>query len=255
VRIVRAISRNEAVRGVLCWLGAQYIRLVYRTGRWRVVGGDVPRALWEAERPFILAFWHGRLLMMPYCWNRGVPIHMLISRHPDGRIIARTVGHFGIDTVAGSSTKGGSAALRAILRLIESGACVGFTPDGPRGPRMRASMGIIHAARLSGAPIMPATFGSARRWVLGSWDRFVVALPFARGVFLWGEPLAVPREADETAQEAARQTLEARLNELTDEADRLTGTAPVQPAPAANRFDVSGAAPAEAAPPAGAGGR
>ena len=130
--------RNDTVRRVLCWLGAQYIRLAHATGRWTVVGGETPRRFWDAGKPFILCFWHGRLLMMPYCWDRRRPISVLISQHPDGQILARTVGHFGIDTVAGSTTRGGTAALRTLLKTLKAGAYVGITPDGPRGPRAAA---------------------------------------------------------------------------------------------------------------------
>ncbi len=224
----KRILGSDAVRRVLCWLGAQYIRFVYATGRWTVLRGDIPRAFWDRGEPFILCFWHGRLLMMPYCWNRRVDIHMLISQHRDGQIIARTVGHFGIRTIAGSSRRGGAGALRAMLKVLQAGECVGITPDGPRGPRMRASDGIVSVARLAGVPIVPATFAVDRRHVLGSWDRFVVAWPFARGVLAWGEPIHVTRDAD---VEAARARVEEALNVLTAEADALVGAAPVEPAP------------------------
>ncbi len=59
---------------------------------------------------------------------------MLTSRHPDGQILARTVGHFGIDTVAGSTTRGGAAALRTLLRTLKAGGYVGITTFKlPRG--------------------------------------------------------------------------------------------------------------------------
>ena len=34
---------------------------------------------------------------------------------------------------------------------------------------------------------VPVAFGIDRRRVLSSWDRFIVALPFGRGVFGWGD--------------------------------------------------------------------
>jgi len=237
VSIAKRLSRNEGLRALLCAIAALYIRLVRASGRWRVVGAEHPAAFWDAGRPFILAFWHGRLLMMPYCWRRGVAMNMLISRHPDGRLIARTIGHFGLGAVAGSSGKGGRAALREILRAIGRGECVGITPDGPRGPRMRASPGVVDIARLSGVPVLPAAFATSRRKVLGSWDRFVVPLPFSRGVFVWGAPIAVPRNADAGAREAARRQVEDGLNAVTAEADRLVGQATIDPA-----TDDSGAA-------------
>lgn len=224
---LRQILKSDGVRRALCLLGSWYIRLVFATGRWRTIGGEIPARFWAEGKPFILAFWHGRLLMMPYCWPRDVPIHMLISQHRDGRIIADTVGHFGIDTIGGSSTRGGAAALRALLRRLASGQCVGITPDGPHGPRMRASEGVVNLARLSGVPVVPATYAVSRRRLLGSWDRFVVALPFARGVIAWGAPIAVARDTD---PEAARAAVEAALTALCDTADGMVGVAPVEAA-------------------------
>jgi lysophospholipid acyltransferase (LPLAT)-like uncharacterized protein len=209
---------------------AAHIELVRRTTRWRTHftpgGDDTARGAWAGERPVIVAFWHNRLAMMPYCWPSARPFHMLISSHPDGQLIARTVKHFGIETVAGSSTRGGSEALRALVRLIKSGASVGITPDGPRGPRMHASDGAIALARLSGAPILPAAVSVSRRMVMNSWDKLIVALPFGEGAMVWGEPLTVDGDAD-----AARARLETELNRVSAEADRLVGHAPILPAP------------------------
>ena len=233
MKLAKRILRSGAVQGAACALAAFYIRAVHATGRWRVVGAEAPEALWRDGTPFILAFWHGRILMMPFSWPRATPINMLISQHRDGQLIARTVRHFGIDSIAGSTSHGGSAALRAILRALKDGQCVGVTPDGPRGPRMRAAGGAIDIARLSGVPILPAAFATSRRRVLGSWDRFVLAWPFSRGVFVWGAPIALPKDADAAARESARRQLEDGLNAVTAEADRLVGCAAIEPAPAA----------------------
>jgi len=227
----KRILRAERTRRLLCWLIALWIRLVYRTSRWQTVGGDIPRPFWDEGKPFILAFWHGRLMMAPMAWRRGASMNMLISAHNDGRIIADAIEHFGLGTITGSKSKGGMGALRAILRALGAGQNVGFTPDGPRGPAMRASPGIIAAARLTGAPIVPLSYATTHRHVLGSWDRFHVALPFSRGVFIWGEPILVAPGADAAAQEVARKLVEERLNALTAEADRRCGRVPVGPAP------------------------
>lgn len=230
---LKTFLRRDGVRRALCWVGAQYIRLAFATGRWMTINGETPRRLWAADRPFVLCFWHGRILMMPYSWDLSKTIHMLISQHPDGQLIAHTVAHFGIKTAAGSSRRGGAGALRMMVRALKAGEWVGITPDGPRGPRMRASDGAIHVARMAGVPLVPAAFGARRRKVLGSWDRFVIAWPFGGGVFVWGDPIQVPRDADDAAVEAARRRLEDSLNAVTAEADRLCGQAPVEPAPPA----------------------
>ncbi len=228
-RLIKRIGRSEAMRGLLCWLAAQYIRLVRASGPWRVLGREHVEPFLRPKRPFILAFWHGRLLMAPCAWPSDRTIRMLISSHRDGELIARTVAHFGIETVRGSKSKGGSAALRTMMKALEAGEDVGITPDGPRGPRMCAQPGAIALASLSGAPIVPLTYSSTRCRVIDSWDRFLVALPFGRGVLLWGEPLFVPRDADAALRETLRLELERRMNALTAEADRRSGRSPIEP--------------------------
>ena len=100
--------------------------------------------------------------MMPYCWNPQKTIYMLISQHRDGQLIARTVGHFGIKTAAGSSSRGGARALRTMVKALSKGEYVGITPDGPRGPRRRARDGIVRVARLFGVPVIPAPVVATR---------------------------------------------------------------------------------------------
>src|SRR5487761_245290 len=221
--------RSDASTRALCRLIALYVRLVHCTSRWTTIGGDTPDALIAARRPFIVAFWHGRMLMLPMMWARRAPRYMLVVGHRDGRIIAGAVAFFGIGSIEGSSTSGGSAALRTMLRHIRAGACVGITPDGPNGPAMRASAGIVTAARLARAPIVPMTYAPGRRRIVASWDRFHLALPLSRGVFCWGEAIEVPATLDEDGVEHWRLHIEERMNALTAEADRRVGSAAVSP--------------------------
>lgn len=220
---IKTFLGNETVRKFLCWLGSLYILLVAMTGRWRVINADIPERFFAAGKPFILAFWHGRLLMMPHCWQTDKTIYVLISLHRDGRLIADTIERLGVRTIAGSSSKGGASALRAMVKALKGGEYIGITPDGPRGPRMRASDGIISLARLANVPVIPIAHSSRPRKVLGNWDRFVISLPFARHVIHWGDPIKVPHTSDKQKLEDARRNIEDNLNQLTAEADRLCG--------------------------------
>jgi lysophospholipid acyltransferase (LPLAT)-like uncharacterized protein len=170
------------------------------------------------------------MLMWPSFWGGRRPAWMLISDHQDGRLIARTIEHFGVATITGSTSRGSVMALRGMVQRIAQGASVAVTPDGPRGPRMRAAPGIAMVAKLTGAPIVPVSYSSSRAIAWSSWDRFLLALPFGRGVFIVGDPVYVARNADEAAVESARRAVEAQLNRLTMEADRLCGRTPVEPA-------------------------
>ena len=131
----------------------------------------------------------------------------------------------------GSSTRGGAGALREIVRRIRKGADAGFTPDGPRGPRRRVQPGVIAAARLSGKPIIPVAFSARPARRLRSWDGTLLPHPFARGLFIYGEPLRVPRSADGAEEENCRLALEADLDRLTDLTDTEMGLPPEEPRP------------------------
>jgi lysophospholipid acyltransferase (LPLAT)-like uncharacterized protein len=238
--LIKRIGRSAPVRAAACFLAAGYIRLVHVTSSWTVVNGAVPQRFWDEGKPFILAFWHGRILMMPYCWPRNRRMNMLISRHRDGGLIADTIGWFGLGVVRGSTAKpgrerdkGAQAALMEMIRKLRGGEYVGITPDGPRGPRMRASEGVAAVARLAGVPVIACAYATRRRRVLSSWDRFTVALPFTRGVFVWGDPIEVPAGARGEALNEARLAVEAALNAVTREADRLAGHDPDAIAPEA----------------------
>jgi lysophospholipid acyltransferase (LPLAT)-like uncharacterized protein len=219
----RRFLRSELVRRIACWVTHCYIRFVYLTNRWSVEGGEWPRRLTGEGRTFIVAFWHGRLLMMPPAWHQLTSFHMLISAHRDGRIIAGAMTYFGIDTIAGSTSRGGSSALRAMLKRLKEGGCVGITPDGPRGPPMTVSVGTVNIARLARVPILPLTYATSRRRVLATWDRFHLALPFGHGVYLWGEPIEIAKELDEAGLERARHLVETRMVEMIRDADRRFG--------------------------------
>jgi lysophospholipid acyltransferase (LPLAT)-like uncharacterized protein len=228
----RRFARSDGLRRVLCYAIHLYIRFVFRTGRWTVEGAEHPRRLRAAGKPFILAFWHGRLMMIPMAWQRLAPIHMLISAHRDGRIIADAVAYFGVQTVTGSTRHGGSAALRFMVRALGAGDCVGITPDGPAGPAMAASPGIVNVARLARVPIVPVTFAASRRREMRSWDRMQIALPFGRGVFIWGEPIELDPDLDAAGMERARQHVEQRMLDMVAEAEARVGR---KPGPAAAR--------------------
>ena len=230
MKLGKRILNSEFIGQLLYLVVAGYIRFVHLTSRWTVEGEDIPKQFWDQDRPFILCFWHGRLMMMPYCWNHKKPIHTVVSLHRDGRLVSGIFAHFGIKAISGSTSRGGASALRTMIRTLKAGEWIGITPDGPRGPRMRVSEGIITLARITNTPIIPVTYSIRRRKVLGSWDSFIAALPFSRGVFVWGTPITVSESSGKEQTETARLEVEQALNTLCARTDRLTGHEPIKPA-------------------------
>lgn len=194
------------------------IRFLHATMRLTYVNFDGYRRTLDGGGHIILAFWHGRLMMMPYSYP-GKGITILVSQSRDGGLVADTVKNFGIESVRGSSTRGWFAGIKGLLKSIQSGRDVAITPDGPKGPKMKAQMGVIQIARATGLPIIPMSFGASKKKVFSSWDSFIMPYPFSKGVFICGEPVRVSSSAAPGEMEEARARLEDALNRLTAEAD------------------------------------
>jgi len=230
--VLKNFLKRPGVQNALSALIAGYSWLVFRLTRWDYVDCDAFRRLGKAHQPMIACFWHGRMILMPNFWPFSMPLYVLHSPHRDGQLMLRTLARFGMRPIIGSSKRGGAQALRDMARVLRDRSSVCITPDGPRGPRMRVSAGVVLLAKLTGAPLVPTAYSVRNGRRLRSWDRLLVPYPFGRGVFISGEPVIVPRDADAGALEAARRTMEDRLNALTAEADRRCGWTPVEPAPA-----------------------
>lgn len=204
-----------------------YIRLLRLTMRLEF---DPPGRLPVELDQFILAFWHSRFMMMPY-WYTGSRMTVMVSRHRDAEMLVRTLRPFGYEFARGSTTRGGPAAIRDLLRRTRGGSDAAIAPDGPRGPRRRVQPGIIAVARISGLPILPVTVSAAPARRIGTWDRTLIPRPFSKGLYICAEPIVVERDAGRDEQEALRTRLEETLDRITDEADRRTGLGPEEPRP------------------------
>lgn len=228
MKFYKHFLKNPLCIRFLAGCAAFYMQFVYHTTRWQKIGWDSPQAYWQEGRPFICAFWHNRLFMGVFGWTHSTPFHMLISQHSDGQLIAKTVSHYGVKTISGSKSKGGLHAIRALLKILKEKGYIGITPDGPRGPRFQVSEGTITLARKTRCPILPFAYAIKRRKVLKSWDRFIVPLPFSRGVLAWGEPVFIPEEASEQETRRLKETITRQLLALTDRVDELCGHSPLR---------------------------
>ena len=174
--------RNPAMKRVETWLkffvlppiGTAVIRGLGRSMRLDSKGHEQVDELYCQGRHIILAFWHAQQLMVQAGY-RGTRSNVLISQHQDGEIIARIIARFGHGVVRGSSTRGGALALRELIRIGRSGADLVVTPDGPKGPRQVAKLGVVQLAKATGLPIVPLAFGCSKknssRAGIGSWSR------------------------------------------------------------------------------------
>lgn len=200
-------------------VGTALLRVYAKTLRTRTLYPERIDNFHKNKMPVIIAFWHGRQLMMPFAY-RGTSGYVLVSQHRDGEYIHGILKRLGFGTVRGSSTRGGMHAVSKLVSLAHEGSDIVFTPDGPQGPRCVAQSGIVYIAQKTGLPIVPLAFGAAKKHVFQSWDRFQLPLPWTRSVFVWGEPLWVHDQTGKTEREKKCKDLEGALNRLCDEADQ-----------------------------------
>jgi hypothetical protein len=167
--------------------------------------------------------WHQR---MSYFFYFGGSHHVttMVSRSRDGEYAARLATCLGFRTVRGSSSRGGTSAVRELTRRIREGELGGMLADGPQGPARVAKLGSVMIARNAAVPMIPVLWGADRCWMFNSWDRYLVPKPFARIVLLAQDPIWIPPSAKGEKLESYRRLLEERLNQGTRWCDEQFGS-------------------------------
>jgi len=209
---------KKIVHKIAPYLAFIIIKVARLTIRFKTVGYDKIAELHKNGENIIMSFWHARFLMMPETY-KGNGISLLISQHEDGQMLARAMELFGYSSIRGSTTRGGTKALREMVRAVKDGSDIAITPDGPKGPRHVAQNGAVVLAKMTGAPMCPVTYNVSWRIEFGSWDRFIFPHMFTKGVFIWGEPIYVDKDADKDELETKRLELENELKRITNQAD------------------------------------
>src|SRR3954452_14158655 len=88
-----------------------------------------------SKRPWSLAFWHGQQFAL-LRWRRRRATVALVSLSRDGEIQAAALPRVGMAIERGSSSRGGVAGLKAIVRRLRRQDLDAPLPvDGPKGPR------------------------------------------------------------------------------------------------------------------------
>jgi lysophospholipid acyltransferase (LPLAT)-like uncharacterized protein len=179
---------------------------------------------WEVasreEQIPIYTFWHNRVFLATYFWQRR-RIVVMTSRSFDGEYIARFIQRFGYGAARGSSTRGATGAVVEMVRLMRAGCPTAFTIDGPKGPRYVAKMGAVLLAKKTGHPILPFTVTAESFWQASqSWDQFQVPKPFTRARVFIAAPIFVAPDADDGGLDAARDELQRALDDINQRGEQ-----------------------------------
>ncbi len=228
------IDKDSRHGSFLISVGARLARWVIlafgRTWRIRIVAGEEHLdALLAEPQPVLISFWHNRLVAFSYFFldrlvGGGLDLTLLASQSRDGELVTRVCKRWGLNTVRGSASRGGTAALRGLHRAItRQGSSPVMIPDGPRGPLYHFKVGVAVLAQTSRAPILPFGVAASSFFTLKSWDRIIVPWPFSRVAITIGEPQPIERGLSNEELEAERQRLEGLINSLTRQAEEAVG--------------------------------
>ncbi|WP_319408521.1 lysophospholipid acyltransferase family protein [uncultured Desulfosarcina sp.] len=199
--------------------GLLLVKIISRTYRYRLVDTENEQRALENNGAVVYASWHQRFFPGITFFATRKPIAIIISQSRDGEMISRVVDILGWRSVRGSSSKGGTRALKELRSLTRQGYRVGHIVDGPQGPFGVIKPGLLTIAQFSGAPILPVITSAERRWVFNSWDRFMVPKPFSRVFVRFGKPIFVPRRLNPDDFESLRRDVEKQIKELTTQTD------------------------------------
>jgi hypothetical protein len=198
------------------YLTAGSLKLLRRTLKFEYRNDDRIAELCKQGARFVLSFWHENIPMGAFAARHMMDLGVgycatLTSLSQDGEYLTRTCHQFGIETVRGSSTRGGRDALKVLEQYIETRGHVGVAVDGPRGPRHKSKLGVAIVAKDTGAMILPLSIQYSNAWRLGSWDKSAIPKPFSKCIFTFHEPFVVSRKAGREELEAACARLDAAL--------------------------------------------
>jgi lysophospholipid acyltransferase (LPLAT)-like uncharacterized protein len=169
--------------------------------------------------PNIYIFWHEYIPFMVYLRPNG-RLAMLLSQHQDAELLSHMADFAGMETVRGSSSRGGSSALKELITKGR-GMNLAITPDGPRGPRRHLAQGCIYLSSRLQIPIVPIGIGYDRPWRnQKSWDHFAFPRPFSRARAVVGPRIQIAPDLPRREIDANRLWVEQQLLQLTVAAER-----------------------------------
>ncbi len=208
---------QRIVLRIIIFVGYWFIRCIGPTLRVCVSREDGAQQT-IGQRPLVGSFWHACIIPATYmCRNLGVRV--MSSNSYDGEYMGRIIHKLGFVAVKGSSSRNAVRALLGLRRALDDGWSVAFTLDGPRGPRYRVKPGPVALARSAAVPMTMFHMAVDRAWVLNTWDRLIIPMPFSRVLMRFGKLIEVPRSATDADLARYTEELQASLDRVREFAE------------------------------------
>jgi len=196
------------------FLAFVFIRLMSFTYRYKIINQDhlnevKNRSLYGN---YLFGLWHQNLIGAILSQLNN-PHAVVVSSSKDGELVAKTCEWLGHKSTRGSSSRGGTGAMKGMIKLLRSGLPGALTVDGPRGPMHEAKKGIFELSYLTKTPVVPLAILPNHFWeISNAWDKFRIPKPFATFYIHFGEPIYPSNEDKQHQFERSVKDLKQRLH-------------------------------------------
>lgn len=196
------------------------INVLCKTLRFRIINIDQVNKLFEENKNFVLAFWHGKMIV-PWYLHRNKNFAALVSLSNDGDILSSVLNKWNYNVVRGSSHRGGSDSLENMIELAKQNYSIAITPDGPTGPPEKMKAGAVVLAKKTNIPLVLLGVYVDKKFILNSWDKFQIPKPFTKVTVKYSESLFVDAKLNYEETSELIRMQEERLSLLNNEVENL----------------------------------
>jgi lysophospholipid acyltransferase (LPLAT)-like uncharacterized protein len=203
---LRNLTKTKLIGNILYRL----VRGYCATFRLKIVNEKPWLDYMEKGGRVLICAWHQQFFSAIRYFKKYEKYHpsLMISKSLDGEIIAGVANRTGWYSVRGSSSHGGSIALKEMTMRLREYRLAAHILDGPRGPAGVVKPGIISMALAADAVIVPVHIYGENVWYFKSWDKFMLPRPFSRVCMEFGEMINLQPVQRETDFEEQRMMLE-----------------------------------------------
>ncbi len=215
---------KQVKQGSLRFIGnysiALFATVLCKTLRIKFINQNVIEKLEKNKLNYVLAFWHGSMLLSWYIHRRR-DLVALISKSKDGDLLSNLLKFWDYTVVRGSSTEGGEVALGILIDYAKNNKSIVITPDGPKGPRHKLKAGAVVTAKKTGIPLILMGVGFKNKKFLKSWDKFEVPRLFSEANIIYSDPIYIDKNLTYEGTSEIIKKNEELLNSLYYKANKF----------------------------------
>lgn len=220
--------KNKIISYIVNFIVSSYF---FTVRKYISVHQDAEKLIQEGSG-FVLAAWHNQILSLTFHTSkylqkkRKVKVAPLVSLSKDGDLIYETFLRYGLVSVRGSTSRGGVAGLKALIKAVKDKRVPLFSPDGPRGPLYKLQPGVVQVAATCKLPIIHFYSQFDRYHEFRSWDKHRFPKIGAKQWIDYDEPFYIPE--DEKDYDKVALILENKMKAQVERVNKMVGNGKIE---------------------------